>query len=307
MIRHDFLEVDFLKTIIKQRQASGEGWPVCVLNVNTNQEFRPEIDGTLSIFSNVKGASRCKVGRQWTSIGTDHYFLSNHEQHYSFAIEGDTQSTETLNIHFGQALVQEMITGMQASINTQLDTPFAPGSDAPRFFERLYERDDTFDYLVRAVMAAKEAGPNASLLLDEKLLDLLSYLLQNHQRETKQVHQLALLNGVAREEIYRRLTRTVDLMHTDLCDSLTLDDLAATASLSKFHFLRLFKQAFRQTPHQFLSHLRVQKASALLRKTNLSIAEIAEAVGYDNNVTFYRSFRKQYQLSPSHFRSQVTN
>ena len=99
--------------------------------------------------------------------------------------------------------------------------------------------------------------------------------------------------------------RCLELMHTRLSEDISLDELAAEAQLSPFHFARMFKQSLGVPPRVYLTRLRVKKACELLEQTDLSITEIALEAGYSSNQVLARVFLKHMRLSPSDYRRAV--
>ena len=81
-----------------------------------------------------------------------------------------------------------------------------------------------------------------------------------------------------------------------------LADMATQVRLSSFYFARRFKQSTGQTPGQFITHLRMQHAKALLLTTDNSIIAVGMDVGYDNPSHFSSAFRRATGFSPSQFR-----
>jgi AraC family transcriptional regulator len=101
--------------------------------------------------------------------------------------------------------------------------------------------------------------------------------------------------------------RCLDMMQTRLADDITLDELAAEARLSTFHFNRMFKQSLGVPPRAYLTSLRLEKTCELLETTNLSVTEIALEVGYSSNQVLARVFLKHRRISPSDYRRAVRN
>lgn len=100
----------------------------------------------------------------------------------------------------------------------------------------------------------------------------------------------------------RRIRRAVELMHAQLERELPLEELAAAAHLSPFHFSRLFKKLTGATPHSYLATLRAARAQALLAESDLSMTEVAARVGYASSSHFSKAFRRATGLSPRDFR-----
>lgn len=94
-------------------------------------------------------------------------------------------------------------------------------------------------------------------------------------------------------------------MRDCLGEILTLDDLSLEADLSAWHFLRAFRAAFGETPHEFLTRVRVERARDLLTVTSRPVTEICFDVGFSSLGSFSTLFRRQTGVSPAHFRRQV--
>ena len=81
-----------------------------------------------------------------------------------------------------------------------------------------------------------------------------------------------------------------------------LEDVAAEAGISAFHFLRLFSQVIQTTPHQYLILCRLRRAAELLAQPNHSVTDIAFEVGFEDLSNFERTFRRSAGVSPGRFR-----
>jgi AraC family transcriptional regulator len=99
--------------------------------------------------------------------------------------------------------------------------------------------------------------------------------------------------------------RCLELMRERLSEDISLDELAAEARLSPFHFARMFKQSVGVPPRVHLTRLRVEKACELLETTDLPVTEIAQEVGYSSNQVLARVFIKHRHMSPSDYRRAV--
>jgi len=86
---------------------------------------------------------------------------------------------------------------------------------------------------------------------------------------------------------------------------LDLAQIAERASFSRYHFLRLFRATFEQTPHQYLTSLRIERAKQLLASGDLSVTEVCLAVGFDSLGSFSVLFRRHVGHAPSVFRARA--
>lgn len=102
----------------------------------------------------------------------------------------------------------------------------------------------------------------------------------------------------------RHLTRARDLADARYAEPLTVGDLAAAAGLSRAHFSRQFRRAFGVAPHAYLLTRRLERAAALLRGTDQSVAEICFAVGLQSVGSFTTSFTRTFGFSPTAYRAR---
>lgn len=82
----------------------------------------------------------------------------------------------------------------------------------------------------------------------------------------------------------------------------TIRQVSRVAALSPYHFIRLFRRTYRQTPHQYLVQQRIARAKELLRTTDLPITEICMMVGFESLGSFSTLFRRVAGVSPSAYR-----
>jgi AraC-like DNA-binding protein len=106
------------------------------------------------------------------------------------------------------------------------------------------------------------------------------------------------------EDLLVGLRRARDRIDRHFAQPLDLDALAATAGLSKYHFLRCFARTYGLTPHAYLTERRVERAQDLLRATNLTVTEVCWLVGYSSLGSFSTRFRRLVGASPSEYQAR---
>ena len=102
----------------------------------------------------------------------------------------------------------------------------------------------------------------------------------------------------------RHLLRAKDLIDRRYRDRLDVATLAEAAHLSPAHFSREFRRAFGEPPHQYLLTRRMERAAALLRNTDHSVADICLTVGLRSVGSFTSSFGRTFGLSPTAYRAE---
>jgi AraC-like DNA-binding protein len=101
----------------------------------------------------------------------------------------------------------------------------------------------------------------------------------------------------------RHLLRAKDEADSRYFERLGVDDLARAAGLSRAHFSREFRRAFGESPHAYLLTRRLERAAALLRSTDRSVADICFSVGLQSVGSFTTSFTRTYGVSPTTYRA----
>jgi len=110
---------------------------------------------------------------------------------------------------------------------------------------------------------------------------------------------------MARVPPARYLLRAKDLVDARYADPITVDDLAAAAGLSRAHFSRMFTRTFGESPHAYLQSRRLERAAALLRQTDRSVADICSMVGLTSVGSFTSSFARAYGKPPAAYRASL--
>jgi len=102
----------------------------------------------------------------------------------------------------------------------------------------------------------------------------------------------------------RHLLRARDLADARFSEPLDVDDMARAAGLSRAHFSREFRRAFGESPHGYLLTRRLERAAALLRQTDRSVADVCFSVGLQSLGSFTSSFKRAYGETPTAYREK---
>jgi AraC family transcriptional regulator len=135
-------------------------------------------------------------------------------------------------------------------------------------------------------------GPASKLLVESLANALAVHLLRNYASSVKS--ELCPKGGLASAS----LRRVIDYIEAHLVDAISLEQMAQLAGYSAYHFSRLFKQATRRSPHQYLIERRVQRATELLKAPRVSTAEIAYALGFSSQSHFATAFKRVVGVTP---------
>ncbi len=183
---------------------------------------------------------------------------------------------------------QELIA--QAALEAGDGTPF-------ELIARAYHRDSQLEHICWALKAEAECNYVSGPLYGESLaLAMCVHLLrQGFVKQSTMVKK----GGMAP----RTLRRVVDYIKSNLDRPLRMDCLAEISGLSQYRFAHNFKCATGVPPHQYVLRTRIHRAKQMLRRTNLSVLEIAYAVGCQSISRFNSLFRRELGTTPSNYRA----
>ncbi|MFE7117389.1 helix-turn-helix domain-containing protein [Streptomyces sp. NPDC057654] len=184
----------------------------------------------------------------------------------------------TVQVHIPRATVERTAAEMAV-----------PAPDFEALAAWLGAGDALVEQIVRALPAAAGAG---DVYAESAAAFLTTHLLtQAHRRDHR-------LPGPERTAVHRGIA----VMRERLAHPLTLADVAAEVNLSVYHFIRVFREATGETPHRYLTRLRVEQARRLLDGTVLTVGQIAERCGFAGPGSFSSAFLAHVGVRPSVYR-----
>jgi AraC family transcriptional regulator len=199
MYLQEFPNLDWLKNEARKQFASQKdwqgrplphrGWPSVVLNVKTNQTYRNNIVGPVSLFGNISGESVVTVGNRDVKVPAGFFFVTNEGQEYTLQINRTT--TETFNVHFGTHFAAHAFQSLNAN-NIEPKNEVAPSEFRNRLF--------AFDGSVRKLITKIKTGHN-EMAEQEILYDLFCHLLRKENEVVKWKENLIVQKKSTRDEV----------------------------------------------------------------------------------------------------------
>jgi AraC family transcriptional regulator len=208
------------------------------------------------------------------------------------SVTANGRQVELLFLTFSASLVLQHASAMR----------LIPPKSIVTFTRETVVGDQKLDALL-AEFVSEFAGekPGKEIVMRALVEQALVHLLRNYstprRSEELELSRVGLVD--------RRIRRSVELMHTQLDQDLTLKALAAASYLSPFHFARLFKKLTGASPHNYLAGIRAARAQLLLAETDLSVTEIGTRVGYLSGSHFTKAFRIATGATPREFRKGI--
>lgn len=280
------------------------GWQNMVIRTRAAQCHNPVQAGPLSIRCAFGGTEIYESAGGRFAVDDTRYLVINGGDRYSSTIDSRAP-VESFCVQFAPALVDDILTTLACPEDQLLDHP-APRTRQPVFFfQKLYRHDEHITPGIERMRAMLGTSQVTYGWFEDQFPLLLEGLLGVHRTECRNTSRLRAVRGGTRAELYRRLSIARDYIHASLHRPLNMNEAAAVACISYYHFLRTFRQAFGETPYKYLTRCRIERARGLLETTNSTITQICEAVGFESLGSFSWLFRRMVGSSPEHYRESV--
>lgn len=259
-------------------------------------------EGHLSLKTFSGGQAFYNVGAGNYVVNEDSFLLVNEHQPYTITIDAEP-FVESFVIFFETGFAEDIERNLSENAVRLLDDPSNLSDKKIEFVPRLYSRNFIENPLLQLRKQIQDKSGD-QMGLEEKLHEIMTGILAARQETLKEIEQIPAMRAATREEIYKRIYRARDFIEAFYYEPITLNEIAKTACLSPNHLLRCFRQVFHKTPHQYLTALRLSEAQKLLTKTNLSVINVCQAVGFQSQSSFSLLFRRKFGSSPEKYRLQ---
>lgn len=180
----------------------------------------------------------------------------------------------------------------KAETQTRIRQYMIAGNAAQAYYEMLYEQ-----YGIHYPDKGKTS------ILFSLLQNELNSGIPNDHKISALLHQiLSILALQERPDLSPAVAEAQEYISRHFKEDIHVGSIAGAASLSKYHFSRLFKKETGFSPHEYLQDVRIRHAKQLLTGTRLSVEEIGYECGFSSTTHFIRAFKKRTMVTPAHFR-----
>jgi AraC-like DNA-binding protein len=242
---------------------------------------------TLSIKAAWGGGERYFMREREVTVDDDHWLVLNEGRAYGSRVHARRPVT-SFAIFFRQGLAGEVAAQRRRTLHSALDAPGA--SAAPlEVSEHLRPHDAVVSRRLRAMQAEAVAGERSEAWLEQQALLLLDELLDASAAERPPGHDKS---NTARRELLRRLRLAADYIDTCHADPIDLQDMAAVACLSRYHFVRHFRELHGITPYAYLLRKRARVARRLLGGGEHDRERVALLCGFANRFALARALER---------------
>ena len=162
-------------------------------------------------------------------------------------------------------------------------------------FQTLIESDPVIQGFFSAMHKEKtQENVGFKLAIKGKIYELLTYLMRSYV-----VESISDKEQLKRNKNLTRLNTVFQYIQNNYTEPLSNKELAKVAHLSEYRFCHLFKESMGQSPLNYIHDIRLKKAYHFLTRRDMTIAEVASMVGFQDYNNFGRLFRKKYGIPPS--------
>ena len=248
------------------------------------------------------GQATYTIGRRQLNLFPGNFMFLNYGTSYSNKIDSAVQ-VNTFSVLFDPDFVRDFEHATVSADGVLLDQYVSQKNGSPLFVESIYPLQGDMSFTLSHLKKRVDSGVDDQLQLSECLHHCLVNYYNLYQSEvTNRAASLKFLNRSTKAEILRRLSIAKDYIISNYNRNIRLEDIAQMACLSVNHLLRTFRQAYNQSPHQFLTSFRLQQAKYYLKNTNYPVNEIVDIIGFECPSSFIRLFKNSFNVTPGQFR-----
>lgn len=260
----------------------------------TNSHISP-----LTVKCSLKGNEKYFTPDGNYTLTSGNYLILNNGQKCESFIDRDS---ETFSVYFDSDFVTDFMKNLLTHDDKILDFSFFPLKQPVMFFEKIYQHNSVVTPVLMKMRLASKVEFDDEIWLKEQYYELLDKLIFNHKEIFKEIEKLPPVKLSTKTELYKRACKAKEFIDDNFMKKIPLTVISREACLSPFHFLRIFKSIFKITPHQYIINKRLERASSLLKMTEMSITEICFEIGSESLSSFSWLFKGKFGLSPEIFR-----
>ncbi len=265
-----------------------------IIAATTRSVEYPNYKQLLSIKAVAGGDEEYFIDGRRVTVSDDTFLILNADRTYSSRVQA-LNPIRSFSIFFRPGLLDDVLRAVTESTASQLESQSKNCAAGIEFSEHLHSHDRVVSPVLRHIYnnvtnTATNGVPD-DLWFEEQLHFLLQRMLKLHCRERARESEISAARPATRKEIYRRLGLGVTFMHSNYREAINLDAIASAAFMSRFHFLRAFKEVYGVTPSVYLNRHRTRVAARLLATTSLTHTAIAHSTGFGSRTTLYRHLR----------------
>lgn len=254
--------------------------------------------GPLSVKSVVSGEAMWRVAGQNYTVDRTGCLIVARGEAYDMSIRSDVP-VETFVVFFADSMAADVATVRTHPISNLLDDPSARSAQEFPITRRLWTEETALPHVLRRLR-----GVTDDATADARLRDVLDAFADLAATVRSEQERIQAAGASTRAELHRRVLKGRAVLDDTIERSFDLDGVAAEACLSPHHFHRTFSVALGEAPYAYVARRRIERARRLLEESDLPVADVCAAVGYESLASFTTRFRRMVGAPPAAYRAR---
>jgi AraC family transcriptional regulator len=254
--------------------------------------------GPLSVKSVVSGEAVWRVAGQNYTVDKTGCLIVARGEAYDMSIRSDVP-VETFVVFFADSMAADVATVRTHPISNLLDDPAARSAEEFPITRRLWTEETALPHVLRRLR-----GVTDDASADARLRDILDAFADLAATVRSEQERIQAAGASTRAELHRRVLKGRAVLDDTIERSFDLDGVAAEACLSPHHFHRTFSAALGEAPYAYVARRRIERARRLLEESDMPVADVCAAVGYESLASFTTRFRRMVGAPPAAYRAR---
>jgi AraC-like DNA-binding protein len=259
----------------------------------------PEHASALGLLMSGKGTCDYYVNGERNIIWGNRLFLVNRQS--KLAINASKKESAPALLFFHSGLPELVQHSLDCSDEELLEENNAAHYYDFSWLERMHDNPTLGHTLHSLIALGSGCSSFASLKADIMIRNLFEQLWLANRAAMQLSKNISAVKLSTRLEIFKRVSIAKEWIEANCCLRITLEQMASVARMNSQHFLRMFRQVYKTTPHQYLVSCKLEKAMQLLQAARLPVNEICNSIGFESVQSFTLLFRKRFGMPPKKF------
>jgi AraC-like DNA-binding protein len=240
------------------------------------------------ILTMLTGSGRYGINREVSTLDSSHYLLINQDS--LLTVHLPHPDVQPLLLFFRADMVQDALIRQQADLC---------------WLERVHPMTSRLQHRLEwLAQLGNSCSSFSALRADAMIRDILQEFIKEAITADQVSERLPVTRRSTRVELYKRLSTAREWILANYSTALSLEAMAESAMMNSQHFLRMYRDCYGITPHQFVIDVRLTIARQLLTETEQPVSAICRQTGFESFSSFSGLFRRRFGLSPTAYRKK---
>jgi AraC family transcriptional regulator len=264
--------------------------------------YKPVVSKGFALKYVIHGLERYVLNDKGFNVTSGKYLLSNCEALGSVEIESK-RNVDGICINILPEILAEVVASLNRPDTAFSDVELGNYFSSSMFLENMYDANHTnVGRLLFALQHRIRKDEFSDGHFDLDFFYGVSEAIVSDQIPVfKKLQEIPSIKPVTKKELYRSVTKGKEFIDATFLSNLSISMISKEAGMSDYHFFRLFKTVFKQSPKQYIIQKRLKFAYDLLLKERITISQLAIETGFSDIHAFSKAFKNQYGVSPSTF------